>query len=121
MKSFIQSIAISLLTIAIGVAWLLNTMGILPGVNWLWTGALGVTGILVLALGGINKLTIVTGPFLIIASIFSILRQTGRVDVNHEVPMLVIVLGFLMLLSQLLRVPAPGWMQQPMGARKPSA
>lgn len=118
MKARIQSIAMSLLTIALGTAWLLNTMDVIPGVNWVWTLGLGLAGLLILALGGINRLTVVTGPFLIIASIFSVLRQTERLNVNHEVPALVIVLGVLMLISQVVPLPAPAWMQPPKPPQK---
>ena len=57
--------------------------------------------------GGFNKVSVVTGPFLIVASVFSVLRQTGRISVDHEIPILVIVLGILMLISQLSRLPVP--------------
>jgi hypothetical protein len=102
-----SSIVASLLVIALGAAWLLNAQGVLPGVNWVWTGGLGFVGLMVLVLGGVNKLTIVVGPWLMLASIMSVLRQTGRLNVNHEVPVLVITLGVLMLLSNLAPIPGP--------------
>jgi len=49
----------------------------------------------------------VTGPFLIIASVFSVMRQSERININLEVPILVIVLGVLMLISQLSKLPLP--------------
>lgn len=110
MHGRIQSIAVSLVIIALGVAWLLNTMNVIPGVNWVWTGGLGLAGLLIIALGGFNKLTIVTGPFLIVASVFSVLRQTGTMVIDHEVPALVISLGVLMLIAQLAPIPHPEWM-----------
>ena len=70
MKTRLQSIVISLVTIALGTAWLLNTLDIIPGVNWIWTVGLGLAGVLLLAMGGVNRLTIVTGPFLVVASVF---------------------------------------------------
>ena len=111
MKTRLQSIVISLVTIALGTAWLLNTLDIIPGVNWIWTVGLGLAGVLLLAMGGVNRLTIVTGPFLLVASVFSVLRQTGRLHVDQEVPSLVIVLGVLMLISQVAPLPNPNWMQ----------
>lgn len=80
---------------------------ILPGVDWMWTVGLAAVGILTIAVGGLNKLTIVTGPFLVIASVCSLLRQTNRLSVNHEIPILVIVLGVLMAISQLSRLTTP--------------
>jgi hypothetical protein len=47
----------------------------------------------------------VTGPFLIIASVFYVMRQTGKINIDLEVPILVIVLGVLMLISQLSKLP----------------
>lgn len=105
-------IVVSIITIAMGVAWLLNTLHFLPGVDWVWTGALGVCGLLVIAAGGLNKLTFVVGPFLIVGSILSILRQTGRLRVDIEVPVLFIVFGILLLLAHLLPLRPPGFLQQ---------
>jgi len=118
MNARIQSIAVSLLTIALGSAWLLNSMDVIPGVNWVWTVGLGVPGLMLLALGGVNRFTIVTGPFLIIASILSVLRQTDRLNVNHEVPILVIVLGVLMLIAQIAPLRTPTWMNQNSAPRR---
>ena len=108
MQARMHSIAVSLMVIAIGVAWLLNTMNIIPGVNWVWTVGLAAAGMLMLALGGFNKLTVVVGPFLIVASVSSLLRQQGRLPADREVPLLVIALGGLMLLSAMSSLPRPG-------------
>ena len=100
-----SSVIVSFLVIALGAAWLLNAKGVLPGVNWVWTGGLGFVGLMVLVLGGVNKLTIVVGPWLLLASAMSVMRQTGRLSIDHEVPVLVITLGVLMLLSSLAPIP----------------
>lgn len=109
-----QPIVVSLLTIGVGVAWLLNKMAIVPGVNWVWIAALAATGMVILALSGLNKLTVVTGPFLIVAAAMSYMRQTGQMNLDHEVPILVIVLGVLMLFAAATKIPSPAWMQPPM-------
>jgi hypothetical protein len=62
-------------------------------------------------LGGINRLTVVIGPFLLAASVCSVLRQTQRLPVDQEVPILTIILGVLWLLACLLRVPLPKAME----------
>jgi hypothetical protein len=108
MHGKMQAIAISILVIGVGVAWLLNTLEILPGVNWVWTAGLAASGVLMLMLGGLNKLTVVIGPWLILASIFSLLRQRGTIDIDQEVPYLVISLGVLLLLSALSNLPRAG-------------
>lgn len=99
---------VPVLVILLGVTWLLNVLGIIPGVDWMWTVGLAAVGILTLTAGGINKLTVVIGPFFMIASVCSILRQTGRLDIAREIPILTIVLGCLLLLVQWLNLPLPG-------------
>ena len=102
-----MKLVVPILTILVGVTWLLNVLGIMPGVDWMWTGGLAAAGILSFAIGGLNKLTLVTGPFLLVASVCSLLRQTGRLAADREIPVLVIVLGVLMLVAQLSRLPVP--------------
>ena len=75
--------------------------------DWLWTGGLAVVGILMLVIGTIDKLKGVLGPFLIIASICSILRQTERLSIDKEIPILVIVLGILLVIVNVINFPAP--------------
>jgi hypothetical protein len=104
MNSSGKAVMMSLAVIALGVGWLLNAMNVIPDVNWVWTIGLAMAGVLILAVNGLNRLTIVTGPWLILASLFSMLRQTGRMDLDKEVPALVIAFGVLMLASQLLKL-----------------
>ena len=98
---------LAVLVIALGIAWLLNTLNVIPGVDWLWSGGLGVAGILFLAARGINKFTFVVGSFLLISSGCSIFRQTGRLRPDIEMPLLFIIFGLLILVSLLLPFPAP--------------
>jgi hypothetical protein len=102
-----RRLIVPILVILLGVTWLLNVLHIIPGVDWIWTGSLAAVGILTLAIGGINKLTVVAGLFLVVASICSVLRQTGRLAIDLEVPILTIVLGSLLLLVQLTNLPTP--------------
>ena len=102
MKTSKTPVIISVLVIALGTAWLLNTLHVIESVDWIWTLGLAVAGILVIALGERSKLTFVIGPFLVISSIFSVLRQTGRLRVDLELPILFIVLGVLLLLAQIV-------------------
>ena len=112
----LKSLASPILIIALGVGWLLTTHNIVPGVNWVWVLGLGVTGVLILVVGGVDKVTVVIGPLLIAATIFSLLRQTGRISVDTEVPSLVIAFGTLMLLARVLPFPVPPWITE---SRKP--
>ncbi len=101
--------AVPILVIALGVAWLLNVQNILPGVNWIWTIGLGVSGAVILVIDKINKFNFLVGVFLMISSVFSIFRQTGKINPNVEVPTLFIILGVLMLIVQLLNLQNPSW------------
>jgi len=101
--------AVPILVIALGVAWLLNVQNILPGVNWIWTIGLGVSGVVILVIEKINKFNFLVGVFLMISSVFSILRQTGKISPNVEVPTLFIILGILMLIVQMLNLKNPSW------------
>lgn len=105
-----SGVATALVIIAIGSGWLLNNVGILPAVEWIWTLSLGIAGVLTLAMVGLDRVTAVIGPFLIISSAFSILRQTGRMPTNYEVPLLVIIFGVLWLAAVLLPLKPARWM-----------
>jgi hypothetical protein len=107
-----KTLVAPILVITVGVAWLLMTLNVIAPVNWVWTMGLAVGGIVTLLASGIDRLTIVVGPFLILASLASVLRQTGQLSIEHEVPCLVIALGALMLIGRLLNVPAPNWMKE---------
>ena len=106
-----STILLALLVIALGAAWLLNALDVIPGVDWLWPGALGVTGILIMAANGINKFTFVTGAFLMASSVFSVLRQLGKVRPNVEMPILFIIFGVLSLLALVLPLPTPEFLR----------
>ena len=103
---------VPILVIVIGVGWLLNVQGILPKIDWIWTCGLAAAGILTIIIGGLDKLTAVVGPFLIVSSIFSVLRQTGHMTVDQEVPILTIILGVLLLVVNVLKLPPPGILEE---------
>jgi hypothetical protein len=100
-------VAIAVLVIALGVAWLLNTLNVIPGIDWIWTGGLGIAGILVLMMSGIDTVSVVVGPFLLVTSVLSVLRQTGRLRFDIEMPILAIVFGVLFLFAVILPLPKP--------------
>ena len=97
------------LLITVGSGWLLTTMGVAPGVDWVWTLFLAILGLLTFVVGGFDKVTAVVGPFLILASCLSLLRQTGRLTLDIEIPLLVILAGALILLAHLPKIPVPKW------------
>jgi hypothetical protein len=105
-------LVISILIIVVGVGWLLTAQGFGPGINWVWTLGLAVIGILTLVVSrGIDKISVVVGPFFLLSSLLSVLRQTGRLNPEIELPVLVISLGALSLVAQLPAVPKPVWYQ----------
>jgi hypothetical protein len=108
MKTLNKKYVAPILVIVVGIGWLLNVQGIIPKVDWIWTIALAVTGVLVIAVGGLDKLTAVVGPFLVISSICAVLRQTGKLSIEREVPILTIILGILMLTVMMVKLPRPG-------------
>lgn len=110
---------LSILIITVGVGWLLTAKGFGPGINWIWTLGLGVLGILTFILsGGLDKLSVILGPFFLVGSVLSILRQTGRLVLDTEVPVLVILIGVLLLIAQMQFVPLPSWFVSTPGDRK---
>lgn len=114
---------LALLILAFGVGWLLNELSIGEPINWPWVTMLGVTGLLVLAVGGWNKLTVVVGPGLLAAAGMTVLYQLERLPDRVLGPAFLIVIGGLLLLAALLPIPLPQWMredeQQPKGPDAP--
>jgi len=104
-----KSLLIPILLIVLGSGWMLNVMDVLPGVNWAWSLGLGAVGILAFVLSGFDKFTIVVGPLFLSASMMSVMRQTGRLSLDMEVPFLVIFLGLLLLVARTSGVPNPRW------------
>jgi len=94
-----------LLLIAIGIGWLLHTQDIMPQVNWIWILLLATIGILIPIVGGLSRGTLVIGPFLVIWALTSFLRQTGRLELAVEGPILVIALGVLLAVVRVMRRP----------------
>ena len=113
-----QPLILAIWLIVLGAGWLLNNLQIIPGVNWIWTLGLGIVGIVVVVAGGINKVTVIIGPFLVIASVLSYLRQSGKLDVAYELPGLTALLGVLILVAHVRTVLPPPWLQPADGRSK---
>ncbi len=106
MNSRKPAIAISFLIVAVGIAWLLNAMRIVPDIDWVWIIGLGVSGILLLTVTRLDRFNFVAGLSLIVSSVLAVLRQTGKITVNVEAPVLFIAVGILLLVAQVLPLPA---------------
>jgi hypothetical protein len=68
---------------------------------------------LTFVLSGFDKVTVAIGLFFILASCLSTLRQTGRISIDVEIPILVIAAGALLLVARINSIPAPDWLQTP--------
>ncbi len=107
-----KTLLLPILLITVGVGWLLTTLGVAPGIDWVWTLGLAVVGMSTSAVSGFDKVTVVVGPFFILASCLSILRQTDRLRFDVEVPILVIIAGILLLIARIPAIPVPTWVAQ---------
>jgi hypothetical protein len=105
-----KTLVVPILLITLGTGWLLTTLGVVPQIDWVWTLGVAFVGILAFALGGGDKVTVVVGPFFLFAACLSVLRQTGRMALNLEVPLLVIAAGVLLLVARMKSIPAPKWL-----------
>lgn len=110
MSSRRKSLCLPILIILLGTGWLLTAMNVVSGIDWIWILGLAAIGIVTFVVGGLDKTTVVIAPMFLAASVLSVLRQTGRLSMNIEVPILVIVLGVLMLVAHLKVIPAPKWL-----------
>lgn len=106
------SLVVPIALIALGVGWLLSVLGVAPDINWLWTIGLAITGVFALLASGIDKVSVVVGPFFMIMSLLSVLRQSGYISLDIEVPILVIVAGVLSLVSRTSGLPTPKWFDE---------
>ena len=114
-----RTLILPLTLIVVGVGWLLTELAVMPGVEWVWTLGLVALGVATLAVCGFDKLTVVVGPFFIAAGGLSVLRQTGQLPFNVEMPILMILLGLLLVIARMPFVPAPKWATEPEPADKP--
>ncbi|MEX2114580.1 MAG: hypothetical protein WD845_15405 [Pirellulales bacterium] len=121
MKPDKKTLVPPILMITVGAGWLLTTLGIEPEIDWIWTLTLAVAGVMTFAVGGLDKVTMVVGPFFIVASCLSVLRQTDRLQPNVEVPVIVIVAGLLLLIARSPAVPMPSWILDDAQGSKPPA
>jgi hypothetical protein len=107
MKRRMRFLAPILIT-TVGTGWLLTARGVIPGVQWVWVLVLAVLGAFVLFVG-VDKVSIAVGPSLMAAAVLSMLRQTGWIAIDTEIPVLTIVVGSLWTAAYLLPVPLPSW------------
>ncbi len=98
-----------MLLIAIGTGRPLTSPGLCSGVDWTWTIGLAAARLSTLLFGGFGKVTVPSGPFIIIGGFLSALGWVGRLSVDVGVPILVTFIGVLLLVARLPVVPALEW------------
>ena len=104
-----RGLIVPVLLVTLGLGWLLTAHRVVPGVNWVSVLSIVVAGVMVFVLAGVDKFSVVVGPFLMISTVFSLLRQTDCISIDTEVPLMVIVAGLLWMASYFLPVPPPRW------------
>lgn len=106
------SLILGILLVALGGGWLLSSLGFIPSVDWAWSLGLAVVGVLAIVLSGFDKVSFVVAGFFGLASVLSVLRQTGVVNVNVEIPVLVLASGVLLMVARSGAIPLPRWIQR---------
>ena len=107
-----KTLLLPILLITVGSGGMLTTRGVTPDINWVWTLSLAVVGLMAFVVGGLDKSSVVIGPFFMLASCLSMLRQSGRLRFDVEVPILVMSAGVLLLVARMPAIPLPKWIIQ---------
>jgi hypothetical protein len=91
--------------IAVGLGWLLWEFRLFPDIDWVISLAFIAAGVALMAIDGINKNTIVVGPFLIGIGAAWLLHDRYGTHWRYIVPVMLVFLGLLMLVARSSRVP----------------
>lgn len=91
--------------IVVGLGWLLWEFRLFPDVDWIVSLGFVAVGVAVLALDGINKNSVVIGPFLIATGIAWFLHDRFGTTWRLIIPAMLVLLGVLMLVARSPGVP----------------
>jgi len=94
----------------VGFISLMVALDYLPDINWVWVLTLLALAGISLA-GGINKVSFVAAGTFFAASLGSVLRQTGRVSLNVEIPVLIMFTGLLILIAMVCKLRTPSMLK----------
>jgi hypothetical protein len=93
--------------LVVGFISLMSSLNYLPDINWVWVLLLlGMSGVSLTM--GLNKVSFVLAGTFLAASVGSVLRQTGRISLNVEVPVLIMIAGALILVAMVCKLRTPG-------------
>ena len=90
--------------IVVGLGWLLWEFRLFPDVDWIISFGFIAAGIAVLTIDGINRNSIVIGPFLVAVGIAWLLHDRYWVSWRLIVPVMLVLLGMLMLVARSPRI-----------------
>lgn len=91
--------------IVVGLGWLLWEYRLFPDVDWIIGLGFVVAGIAVIAIDGINKNSLVVGPFLVGIGLGWLAHDRYDISWRLIVPVMLVLLGALMLIARSPRVP----------------
>lgn len=91
--------------IVVGLGWLMWEFRLFPDIDWIIGLGFIVGGIAVLALDGINKNSVVIGPFLIAVGVAWLVHDRYGTHWRFIVPVMLVFLGALMLVARSSKVP----------------
>ena len=91
--------------IVVGLGWLLWEFRLFPDVDWIIGLGFIIGGIAVMVLDGVNKNSIVIGPFLIAAGIAWLAHDRYGIHWRFIIPAMLVLLGGLMLAARSPKVP----------------
>ncbi len=97
--------AIPILLIAVGALWLLWSLGWFPDLRTIAGWTLIAAGVLVLAIDGITRKSVVAGPFLVALGLFWFAHLEWRLSFHTLTAAALMVLGVLMLVARLPMIP----------------
>ena len=106
--------------IVVGLGWLLWEFRLFPDVDWIITLGFIAGGVLVLVLDGINRNSVVVGPFLVAVGVAWFMHDRYLTNWRLIVPVMLVVLGALMLIARSRHVPERSARAKP-DARPPQA
>jgi hypothetical protein len=91
--------------IVFGAAWLAREMGWFHELHMVVAVAFIVLGIAILVSEGINRSSVVSGPFLVYVGVAWLAHDRGYVSIQVIWPVGIIVLGILLFIARLPAIP----------------
>jgi hypothetical protein len=91
--------------IVVGLGWLLWEFRLFPDLDWIISLGFVIGGVLVLVLDGVNKNSVVIGPFLVGIGVAWFLHDRYYFPWRVTIPGLLVLLGLLMLVARSTRIP----------------